>query len=269
MEWIVNFLKGIAISVATMVPGVSGGTMAIILNIYDDLIHAISSFFDNWKSNVKLLLQLGLGAIAGLLLFSRVIELALNKYPVIMSFFFIGVIVGGIPVLYKKAISVDKNKYNYIYLIIGFVVALFFSGGSAVTSTMVTEGGNTNIILLVIAGVVIAVALILPGISGSFVLLMLGLYDVTLNAINNLNFKFLIPVGIGVIIGIIFITKILEMLMNKYPGKTYMMILGFVGGSIIAIYPKNIGTITIFNSVIPIIIGFIIITFISKKETLN
>lgn len=266
MKWLINFFKGIAISVATMVPGVSGGTMAIILNVYDDLIHAVGSFFEDWRKHSKLIFELALGGIVGVLIFSRLIDKALDTFPTLMAFFFIGVIVGGIPTLYRKAVSVEKNNFNYILLVIGFILALFLSGSNEVASIAIEGTGIFNIGLLVLAGIIIAVALILPGISGSFILLILGLYDVTLNAINTFNIKFLIPVGIGVLIGVVLTTKIIEGLIKKYPGKTYMMILGFVIGSIISIYPKEVANTNIVYSIIAMIIGFTIIYFISKKE---
>ncbi|MBM6860857.1 DUF368 domain-containing protein [Clostridium saudiense] len=266
MRWVINFLKGIAISVATMVPGVSGGTMAIILNVYDDLIHAVGSFFEDWRKHSRLIFELALGGVAGVLIFSRIIDKALNTFPTLMAFFFIGVILGGIPTLYRKAVSIEKNNFNYIFLIVGFVLALFLSGGNEVASIAIEGTGIFNIGLLVLTGIIIAVALILPGISGSFILLILGLYDVTLDAINTFNIKFLIPVGIGVLIGIVLTTKIIEELIKKYPGKTYMMILGFVMGSIIAIYPSEATNTNIIYSILALIIGFAIIYFISKQD---
>lgn len=266
MKWVINFFKGMAISVATMVPGVSGGTMAIILNIYDDLIHAVGSFFEDWKKHSKLILQLGIGGIAGVLIFSRLIDKALNSFPILMAFFFMGVIAGGVPTLYKKALSVESRFLNYAYLVVGFIIALFLSGSDEVISVSITNLGVFNIGLLVLAGIIIAIALILPGISGSFILLILGLYDVTLNAINTFNIKFLLPLGIGVLIGIILTTKIIEKLMKKYPGKTYMMILGFVLGSIVTIYPSDVKGISILYYLLPSILGFCIIYFISRKE---
>lgn len=265
MNWIINFFKGIAISIATMIPGVSGGTMAIILNVYDDLIHAIGSFFKDWKKHSKLILQLGLGGVTGLLIFSRIIERALDKFPVVMSFLFIGIIIGGTPLLYKKATAIENNKINYIYMIVGFIIALFFSTGPESLNTMALAGGTASMVFLAVAGIIIAIALILPGVSGSFMLLIFGLYDITLNAINTLNIKFLIPIAIGGLIGTIATTKVIEKLMEKYPGKTYMMILGFVLGSIIAIYPVG-EKINFLSAGIASVIGFLFIYWISKKE---
>lgn len=266
MRNFINFLKGIAISVSTLVPGVSGGTMAIILGIYDDLIHAIGSFFDDWKKHSILLIEIGLGGLLGLLLFSRIVENALSTYPIQMGFFFIGVVAGGVPVLYKRATSGEKKKTDFLYLVIGLTIALLMSLEPEATSAMATAGGSKGFIFLIIAGLIIAIALILPGISGSFMLLILGLYDVTLNAINTLNIPFLIPLGIGVIIGTIATTKAIEKLLKKYPGKTYMLILGFVLGSVVPIYSGMPQGAQAVWSILALAVGFIIIFCMGKRE---
>lgn len=265
MKWITNILKGIAIAVSTMVPGVSGGTMAIILGIYDDLIHAISSFFGDWKKHSILIIQLLIGAVIGLLLFSRLIESALIKFPIIMAFFFIGVICGGIPTIYNKSECGNRNIVEYAYLVGGFIIAIIMSAEPEAVTTMATGSGNGSFLFLLLAGIIIAIALILPGISGSFMLLMLGLYEITLNAINTFNIKFLIPLAIGGIIGIVATTKLIESLLNKYPSKMYMLILGFVIGSIKPIFPGIPTGINIIYSLVALAIGFYSIYFISKK----
>ena len=269
MKWITNILKGILVTVSTMVPGVSGGTMAIILGIYDDLIHAISSFFEDWKKHSILMIQLLIGAVIGVLLFSRLIESALIKFPIIKSFFFIGVICGGIPTIYNKTKVNRRSKFNYVYLLVGFVIAILMSSEPEAVTTMATGGDNGSFLFLILAGFIIAIALILPGISGSFMLLMLGLYEITLNAINTLNIKFLIPLAIGGIIGTVATTKTIENLLNKYPHKTYMLILGFVIGSIKPIFPGIPTGMNIIYSILSLVIGFGIIHFISKRFSIK
>lgn len=265
MQYLKNILKGLLITVSTLVPGVSGGTMAIVLGIYDDLIHSISSFFEDWKKHASLLIQLAIGAGIGVLLFSPLIEKALVKIPDIMSFFFIGVICGGIPILYKRATKTDKNKANLIFLLIGLVIALFMSKPASV-STLATSGGSAGFIFLFIAGFIIAVALILPGISGSFMLLILGLYDITLNAINTFNITYLIPIGLGAVIGTLATTKAIEKLLQKYPGKTYMLILGFVAGSVPAVFKGFPGGMTLIFSLLATVLGFVLIYLMGKFE---
>lgn len=260
MEYLKNFLKGIAVGVATLVPGVSGGTMAIMLGIYDDLIHAIGSFFEDWKKHTLLLLEVGLGGLSGILLFSRLLESFINKYPHVMQYLFMGIIIGGLPVLYRKSVtSCKRDKTDYIFLILGFIIVLLMSSEPEVTTTMAASHGLISIVFLFIAGIVIAVALVLPGISGSFMLLALGLYNVTLNAINNLNIPFLIPLGLGIVAGTLGTTKIIEKLLQKYPGKTYMLIMGFVLGSLIPVFPGIPGSFQLIASFGAFVLGFLMI----------
>lgn len=266
MKYLKNFIKGLAVGVATLVPGVSGGTMAIIFGIYDKIIHSISSFFEDWKGNTSFLLQIGSGAIFGVLLFSRILESAINNYPYAMRFLFIGVICGGIPVIYKKASAQQKDKWDFLLLIIGFLIVILMSSEPSATTAFATSQNITSIIFLFLAGIIIAIALILPGISGSFMLLTLGLYDVTLNAINTKNLIFLIPLGLGVVFGTLATTKTIEKLMQKYTTKTYMMILGFVAGSLIPVFPGVPNASSTIFSIVAFLIGFVIIRYITNKS---
>jgi putative membrane protein len=266
MKYLVNFLKGIAIGVATLVPGVSGGTMAVIFGVYDDLIHAVSSFFEDWKKHSLILLQIGLGGLVGMVLFSGLLESAMNKYPSIMGFLFIGIICGGLPVLYRKSTTGKREKKDFLLLVIGLVLALLLSPEPSTTTAMATGQSILSIVFLFIAGIVIAVALILPGISGSFMLYTLGLYEITMSSINNFNIPFLIPLGLGGIVGTLATTKTIEKFLQKYPSKTYMLILGFVVGSLLPVYlgiPKGFNVV---SAILAFIIGFVVITWISKRD---
>lgn len=266
MKRLVNFFKGVAVGVATLIPGVSGGTMAVILGIYDDLIHAIGSYFTDWKRNTILLIEIGLGGLVGIGVFSKLLEVVLSKYPAVMRFFFIGVIFGGLPVLYKKSTTVKKDIKDIVFLVVGFLTVILMSSEPAATTALATAQGFTSIMFLLIAGIIMAIALILPGISGSFMLLALGLYDITLNAINNLKVSFLIPLGFGVVLGTLGTAKAIEKLLQKYPGKTYMLIIGFVLGSILPVFPGvPKGFIMVF-SLMAFIAGFGIIYWLGKKE---
>lgn len=266
MKFIKNFLKGIVIGIATLVPGVSGGTMAIILGIYDDLIHSIGHFFEDIKTHTMLLLEIGLGGLTALILFSKILESALESQPFVMRFLFIGVICGGIPVLYKKSTSGKKNKGDLLFLLIGFVIVLLMGSDPAATTTLATSQGILSMVFLLLAGIVVSIALILPGISASFMLLTLNLYDVTLNAVNNRNVVFLIPLGIGVVIGVLATTRAIENLLERYPSKTYLLILGFVIGSIIPVFPGMPSGVSIVTSLIAFVVGFIAIRYISEKD---
>lgn len=267
MKYLKNFFKGMAVGIATLVPGVSGGTMAVILGIYDNLIHAISSYFEDWKKHTILLLEIGLGALLGVALFSRLLENALTQYPHVMQFLFMGIIIGGLPVLYRKSRTAGKRApSDFIFLILGFVIVLLLSSETEATGTLASPQGLLSMIYLFIAGVILAVALILPGISGSFMLLALGLYGVTLNAINTLNIPFLIPLGLGVAAGTLGTTKAIETFLQKYPSKAYMLIMGFVIGSLIPVFPGIPANLQLIASIAAFIIGFAAIFWLGKKD---
>lgn len=248
-----NFFKGIIVGIATLVPGVSGGTMSIILGIYDRLIHSVGSFFQDWKKNFLFLLQVGSGGLIGILLFDRLMLYALESAHYVMRFLFIGIIIGGLPVLYKKAMSVERtgdgwtvNRSGFtnrlgisdiLFIIAGIAIVLLMTSKPDAVINLAAGGTLLSYVFLIVAGVIFAVALVLPGISFSFMLLALGMYDITLKAIRDLNIPYLIPLGMGVALGTFGTARILERLLQKYPRKTYMIIIGFVLGSMAEVYP--------------------------------
>lgn len=266
MKHLKNFLKGIPVGIATLIPGASGGTMAIIMGVYDNLVHCVSSLFKDFKKNFLFLFEVGLGTIVGILLLSRFMEAALSNYRSVMQFLFMGLITGGLPMLYKKSTSDNKKDYkNLIFLAIGLIIVLLLSKDyNSVPDTTETLGFS-NMIHLLIAGVIIAIALVLPGISASLVLYTLGLYDVTMTAINNFNIPYLVPIGIGGIIGTFATARILEKLFQKYPNKTYMAIMGFVIGSLVPLFPGIPQGVELLASALAFILGFLIIFWLGKK----
>lgn len=265
MKTIIHIVKGVIIGIATLVPGVSGGTMAIILGLYDDIIHSISSFFKDMKGNIIFLGTVGIGGVIGLFGFSRLMKFCLENFKFPMIYLFIGIIIGGIPVLYKKASTGKRNIMNWIYFVIGFAIILVMSLYTGTIVNLASSTGALKFVFLFFAGIIIAVALILPGISTSFMLLALGLYDITVNAISNVEVNYLIPITLGVAFGIIATTKLLENFMAKKPAQTYMLILGFVIGSIIEVFPGIPAGLDIVISIATFLLGFIVIRAMSEK----
>lgn len=302
MGYLKNFFKGIVVGVATLVPGVSGGTMAIVLGIYDRLIHSVGSFFEDWKKNFLFLFQVGIGGLLGILLFDRLMLSALEVVPYVMQFLFIGIIIGGLPVLYKKAMSseltgstdtayeantagstthpktdnhpnaIDHRKVvvlpnisDILFLIIGIAIVLLMTSKPDAVINLATGSTLLSYIFLLIAGVILAVALVLPGISFSFMLLALGMYDITLKAIKDLNIPYLIPLGLGVAIGTFGTAKILERLLQKHPRKTYMIIIGFVLGSLVEVFPGIPQGWQLPASVAVFVVGFIAMYWLGRK----
>lgn len=257
-------IKGFLIGVANIIPGVSGGTLAITLGIYEKLIGAISHFFKNLKENIKFIIPIGIGAFLSILLLSRVISFCLDKYTLATILFFIGLILGGIPLLNKKIKGHYKNVSNIIIFLLsfGFVIALSVLKGENVVSF--ANMNIINYIMLFLVGVVAAATMIIPGVSGSFVLMLLGYYKPIVDTIgaltkfNNIwqNIMILVPFGIGVLVGIVAISKLLEFLFKKYEVKTYFGVMGFIMASIITIFTGAEGLVF---SIPQLLIGLILL----------
>lgn len=265
MEYLMLILKGMIIGIANIIPGVSGGTLMITLGIYQDVIETISHFFKDIKKSLKLIIPLGIGMVLSILILSKIISVCLDKYPFPTTFFFIGLIIGGIPLLWKK-VSASKYKYsNWIIFLITFGIVLLFtflkSGEYVLSFDNLSLSGYIG---LFIVGMIAAATMVIPGISGSFVLMLLGYYEPIVNTIKDLtdfslishNLLILIPFGIGIIVGIILVAKLIEWLLNKYPVKTYYGVLGFVIASIISIIKP---LLSISTNIIEIIISIILV----------
>ena len=278
MENIILIIKGIVIALANIIPGVSGGTLMITLGVYEQIIDIISHPFKNLKNNWKFILFIGIGLVAGVLGFSKIISYCLDKFPLATPIFFIGLILGGLPLLFRKGKVKDNIKVsNILILLITFGIVLLFtflkSGDSIVTITTDFKG----ITLLFLVGMVAASSMIIPGISGSFMLMLLGYYKPIIDTISNLtkfnnlwdNLKILIPFGVGIVVGIVLVAKLIEYLLKRFEIKTYFGVIGFVLASIIAII---VPLFKVNFNVIELIIGIILMaigSFVTYKISNN
>ncbi len=240
MNLLKYFIYGIIIGVANIIPGVSGGTMAVVLNVYDRLISSISNFKNNFKKNASFLLPIVIGAMFAVLLLSKGITFLLDNYYMITNFFFIGIIIGSIPMVYGKATEDSFKPMHIIPCIVtlGIMLATVYimpSSGNQAIATTLSAG---IFIKLTLISAVAAVCMIIPGISGSFVMLLFGVYETITTAISDFNILILIPIGIGCLTGIILGSKAIEKVLKRYPQATYFAILGFMFGSIPAIVQK-------------------------------
>ena len=240
MKDLLVILKGFIIGSSMSVPGVSGGTMAILLGIYDRLIFSISNFFKDIKGNIMFLAKFCFGALLGIGSLAFVITWLLDHVTIPVSFFFLGAVVGGIPALYAKANEKKMKISSVLYFIAGLVIVVAIGRLPYGMISMSSGLSLANLIMWLVTGIIVAVALVLPGISTSHMLIVLGMYDVTLLAITNFDIIFLGVLGISVLLGIILITKPLEWVMNNFTHQTYWMIMGFVVGSTEAIFRDKI-----------------------------
>ena len=233
-------LKGFIIGSSMSVPGVSGGTMAILLGIYDRLIGSISNFHKDIKKNIIFLIKVCIGGVVGIGSLAFVIKWLLESFPVPVSFFFLGAVIGGIPALYKKTKVTSLRVSSVLYFVLGLVIVISI-GFIPVNNIEISSGsGLAHYVMLLVTGIIIALALVLPGISTSHMLLVLGMYDSMLLAITELDIVYIGILGIATLIGIFLITKPIEWTMNKFPHQTYCLIIGFVLGSTSQIFRDKI-----------------------------
>lgn len=283
MENIILVIKGFFMGIANVIPGVSGGTIAIILGIYEKFISAISNLFKNIKENFKFLIPVVTGMVLAILILSSVIEYSYDNFPIPTMLLFVGLVLGGIPMLLKNVIGRKECKMfsSYIILIFTFSLVILMACSDLIFGTVkevnLLELNIGGYILLFIVGVIAAATMVIPGISGSLMLMLLGYYYPIIERINDFvgfnnltkNILILGVFGIGVLVGIVLISKLLEMLFEKYNTKTYFGVLGFIFASILAIPISTclqISNLT-FN-LMQLIIGILLLiagSFISYK----
>lgn len=272
---LVLVVKGFIMGIANIIPGVSGGTLALILGIYEDFIGAISHFFSNFKKNICFLAPIAIGILLAIASLSRVIDYSYKHYPIPTSLFFVGLVIGGIPMLYSKVKGKKEVKQpsSYLIFLLTFALVIFMACSSLIfgegLKVSLSNMGFVNYLLLFLVGVIAAATMVIPGVSGSLVLMLLGYYYPVIavikefTSLKNIGSNILIlgVFGIGVLLGIVLISKLIEFLFNKYETKTYFGVLGFIIASIIAIPISTMLNIKVSFDIIQILIGIIFLVF--------
>ncbi len=284
MKFIIECLKGIVIGIANAIPGVSGGTMMVSMGIYDKMIESVTGIFKQFKKSVLTLLPYMIGMVIGIVGLSFSITFLLDKYPFQTSLLFIGLILGGLPMLTSH---VNRKSIRIMHVIIflctfALIIVLQIIGKGSYSDTII-QLSTVQVIKLFFVGVVAAATMVIPGVSGSMILMLLGYYYPVLSLIKDfigalVTFNVpellrtsgaLIPFGIGVIIGIFAIAKLIEILLKRFESYTYCGILGLVAASPVAILMSNkihslsFGTVTI--GIIALAIGLLIAHMLGKE----
>lgn len=261
-----NIIKGAIIGIANIIPGVSGGTMAVSMGIYDKLIHCITHLFSEFKKSVTFLIPIFIGAGIGLVGLSFLIEYFFQVAPLETNLLFVGLIVGGLPTMWKrvKGHSIHFGHIVACLLFFAVVVGMAALGNGEGTDVVLQPGFGTAVTLFFI-GIIAAATMIIPGVSGSMVLLILGFYNPIVEEINNfiraliaLDFDALlrgvllfVPLGLGVIAGIFGVAKLIEIVFEKWPLLAYWGIIGLIVASPFAILlSSNFGSISIVNVIL-------------------
>ena len=278
VDYINQFIKGVFMGIADAIPGVSGGTIALLLGIYEELISTISglnfslitklknngfkSFWESLNGNFLITLVLGIGI--SLILFVKISANLLTSHPLYVWSFFLGLILATVYVIYKLIESWNLVNIISTLLMIAFSIIL--------TSDSLNISDDTNLFYILICGIIASSAMILPGISGSLILVILGVYKILVEALDNLDVKIISSFIVGAVIGVISFSKILKWLFNNYKSLAYSIMLGLVIGSIEKIWPWNksfsaeLSNLDLFLSISLVILGFIIVFILEKTK---
>jgi len=271
-EMLILFLKGLIIGAGQIIPGVSGGMLAITFGLYEKGINAISNFWKNIKENIRFLLPLGLGILFSILMTSKIIKYFLATHYLPTMLLFIGLIIGGVPSILTK-IKKPYKKNNFIVLILIFLLVTFLSLFKGNNNIIINDFSIFTNISLFFVGIIYAATMVIPGVSGTAIMMLIGYYDLVLAIISNFtninyisnNFNLILPIGIGFIFGLLVITKLMDYLLKKHEIITYYGIIGLVLSSIFVMFTKTFNNV---YSVIQIIVGLLLLVvgyFISRK----
>lgn len=266
-----ELIKGIIIGIAKIIPGLSGAVLMISFNLYDRAIDAITNFFKNPKKNTIFLLNLGVGIIIGIVLFSKIISFFINKYYLYTTMLFLGLIIGGIPIINN---NIQKKRTNYLLVFISFSLMIIITLMSP-TNHYIIKNNFIDIIVFFLSGVLEAIGTVLPGISSTALLMLIGVYDNYIMTLSNaLNIKligetlyFIIPFSIGMLIGIVVISLLVNFLFKSYKEQTFSVILGISISTLVTLfirllpYINNLGSFII--SIFILMIGY----FLTYKLT--
>ena len=284
MEYILKIIRGMLIGVANAIPGVSGGTMMVSMGIYDDIIGSVNHLFEDMKKSILTLLPYIIGMGVGVVGLSYGIEYFLTNYSLRTSMIFIGLILGGLPVILERVKGKRFGGINILVFLFFFclVVGMQLIGGGEDAGHVLTPS-IIEVVKLFAIGVIAAATMVIPGVSGSMVLMLLGYYYPIITTItafinNALSFNMagiftccaiLVPFGIGVVIGIFAVAKLIEMLLTKHETLTFCGILGLVIASPFVVLMSNgipaLSFGVIASSAITFVIGFAIAFFLGRE----
>lgn len=284
MEFIKDILRGVMIGIANAIPGVSGGTMMVSMGIYDKIISSVTGILHNIKKSIKTLLPYIIGMMLGIVGLSFVIEYLFDTFPLQTALLFIGLILGGLPIIFGKlkgkAFSIP-NAAAFIAFFALIILLQVIGGGDENQVTLVLSAGM--VVELFVVGVIAAATMVIPGVSGSMILMLLGFYTPVIEMVTTTvkalaagewqtvghQILLIIPFGVGVVLGVFAIAKLIEVLLAKKEALTYSAILGLVVASPIVVLMQitvsAIGIGIIAGSVVTFVIGFTIAFFLGRE----
>ena len=284
LQWFLDILRGAVIGVSNIIPGVSGGTMAVSMGIYDRVIYAVNNLFKQFKKNIKDLLPIIIGVLVGLFAFAALIgtllgtkseEIPITRLPT--NFAFIGLILGGLPAIYKR-VNMKSAGIPGILLFLVFLALVVVLPLLNPPEARTVDHSIGTILLMIPLGAIASSTMVIPGVSGSMIMMLLGYYNSVINAMNDLrggdwsSLAILLPYVIGLLVGIVFIAKLMNFLLKKFGALTFSAIFGLVIGSPVALLMQNRECFELANtgnwiaSIVCLVVGFAIAWFMSTLD---
>ncbi len=260
MNFLWIFFNGILMGVANVIPGLSGGTLLLLTGIYPRFIEVFGSFSPKtirdyrWKENIIFIMIIAIGALLSIFATSKIMSWLLESYNVPVYLLLIGLIIGSIDIITKKIdFKSNSSRYAFVSGIILIVLIIILSRFFGNPSTSAEDQG---IFLLISAGALASATMVLPGVSGSMLLLLLGLYKPVVDSVSSLKIMNILFIGIGAIVGILFASRLIKSLLDKHSSATYAFLFGLIMASLVDLFP-----LSIFNTFNVFIIGIIALIF--------
>ena len=264
MTFLLNCAKGIAIGAGAILPGISSGVLCVIFGIYEKLLDSILNFFNDIKKNIKFLFPIIVGIGIGVLIFSNILNYFLFEFPIQTKSIFIGLILGSIPTLIKEVNNKTNFKFHYfLYALLAFIIGI----GSVILEKYISTSsisGSFSFLYLILSGLAMSVGIIVPGVSSTIILMLMGVYSTYLSSVSYLYFPVLIPMGIGLIFGCLICMKITKFLLNHFYAQTFYSIVGFTLGSIFVLLPDVGFDLNGIICVLCILLGISLLKIFSK-----
>ena len=251
LHWILDILRGAVMGVSNIIPGVSGGTMAVSMGIYDRIIYAVNNIFKQFKKSFREILPILIGILIGLFAFAALIgtllgtksaEIPVTRLPT--NFAFIGLILGGLPAIYKR-VNMKSAGIPGVILFLLFLALVVVLPLLNPPEARTVDHSIGTILLMIPLGAIASSTMVIPGVSGSMIMMLLGYYNPVINAMNDLrggdwgSLAILLPYAIGLIVGIVVIAKLMNYLLRKHAALTFCAIFGLVIGSPVTLLMQN------------------------------
>ena len=284
LHWILDILRGAVMGVSNIIPGVSGGTMAVSMGIYDRIIYAVNNIFKQFKKSFREILPILIGILIGLFAFAALIgtllgtkseEIPVTRLPT--NFAFIGLILGGLPAIFKR-VNMKEAKLPGVILFLLFLALVVVLPLLNPPEARTVDHSVGTALLMIPLGALASATMVIPGVSGSMILMLLGYYNAVINAMNDLrggdwsSLAILLPYAFGLLVGIVFIAKLMNYLLQKHAALTFCAIFGLVIGSPVALLMQNRECFQIATagnwiiSIVCLVIGFAVAWFMSTLD---